>query len=353
MSINSEKKKTIVITRFPYVSSYGGEESHTLSLADFFRRKGYEVVFMGTCSILIQLFREKNFPVLRVSGGKMIVTPLELIKSFFLFPFWILNFSRSLKILLKKYDIKAFYCLSLNEKLFLTPFLLKRNIPITWVEHQEIRGWLLKNPWKWLYKKYSKNVKIIPISRKNKEMLIHHLQISPQNIKDITNGIDLTKFLKRERNTKKNLIMTANRNIPKKGIPDFLKAIELLHRNDLDVRAITYFLKKENWYDLLSEADVYVSPARDYSETFSLNTAEALGAGCKVVVTRCSGIANYLTDHKNAFLVEPNNPKDMARGISEALNSPEEIRTQAVALAKEKFDQEKMFQAYESVILRS
>ncbi len=348
----SDKKKAIVFTRFPYESAWGGEESHTITLAKYFHSRGFEPVFFGSCPMLLQKFSELGFSVRKVWGAKMIVTLYELLKSFFLFPFIRWNMRRQFRRLLSEFDVQALVCLSFNEKLFLTPLALEVGIPVTWLEHEEIRGWLLKSPWKYLYSKYSKHVKIVPISRHNHDQL-KILGVEKKSITEIINGVDVRALTKLKRKTQKNLIVTANRNIPKKGIQDFLKALELMHRNDLIVRVISDFLKKENWYDVLSKADVYVLASRNQSETFSLSTAEAMAAGCKVVVTKCCGIADFLEDKKNAFLVEPNNPKDLARGIEEALLSSDELRESARALAKEKFDQEKMFQAYESVILRS
>lgn len=347
----STKSKAIVITRFPYESEFGGEESHTLTLARYLKQQGYEVVFLGSCPVLLERFSAEGFPVKKVWGGKMIVSPWQLFKSFFLFPFIIWNLKRHFKQIEKQYDIKAAYLLSFNEKIFLTPYLLHKNIPVTWVEHQELRNWFLKNPWTRLYKKYSSYVRIIPIGKNNLQIL-EKIGVLKTSLQEIVHGIDSTLFQK-ERNTQKNLIVTANRDIPKKGISDLKRALELLQRNDLEIRIITNFLKKENWYDLLLRTDIYVHPARDRSETFSINCAEALAAGCKLVVTSCSGIADYLTDREHAFIVEPNHPKDLARGILQALSAPDEMRSRARRNAQTSFDLSHMLQQYHAVILRS
>jgi len=375
----TEKKKTVVITRFPYESSWGGEESHTLTLAKHLRSKGYEVVFMGSCPILLQKFQELGFPVERVWGGKMVVTPIELLKSFFLFPLIKWNMVRHFRKLTTSYDVKACYFLSFNEKVLLTPEAFRLKIPTTWVEHQEIRNWLMKNPWRKLYQSLSSLVKIIPICRVNTQRLAEDLKIEEGNLEQITNGVDLEMASKYPRVTQKNLMVVANRFIPKKGIMDFLAALSQMFsmHPDLEVRiigegperelmektikanipgvniSIINFLKKENWFELLSKTDVFVSTARDTNETFSLSTAEALASGCKVVVTKCSGIADYLTDATDAFLAEPMNPENLQITIERALNAPDSIREMAKKTAQEKFNQNTMLLRYESVILRS
>lgn len=369
----------IVFSRFPYESSWGGEESHTLALAKHFQSKGYEVIFFGSCPVLLEKFNELKFQTVKVWGGKMVVTPLELIKSIFLYPFIKWNLARNFKKLLQKHDIKALYCLSLNEKILLSPEAIKNKISVTWVEHQEIRSWLLKNPWRKIYCDLSMYVKIIPINNLNKQKLISEMKIKENNIKEITNGVDIEFISRHSRNTQKNLIVAANRFISKKGLMDLLQCMPelFIKYSTLELRligggeeenainnfintnlagkkiSVSYFLNKENWIDLLSRCDVYVSTARDANETFSLSSAEALASGCKLVVTRCSGIADHLTDGLNAFLAEPMNPDSLRLKIENALNSAEELRSNGIKTAREMFDQKRMLEQYESVILRA
>lgn len=365
------------MTRFPYESSWGGEESHTLAVARHLKSKGFEVVFMGSCAVLLQKFSEEGFPIKKTWGGKMVVTPFELLKSFLLFPIIKWNLARAFTELCADYDVKALYCLSLNEKLLLTSEALRRNISVTWVEHQEIRSWLLKSPWRALYSSLGTRVKIVPISLQNKKNLLEQLQIPTTSIVDIVNGIALENV--RSRKTQKALVVTANRFIPKKGVMDFIQALsELFSRHpDLQVHIVgegeeeemikgylsghlagkniqlDHFLKKEKWFELLSQADVFVCCPRDTNETFSLNTAEALASGCKVVVTNCAGIANYLVSGADAIIAEPMNPSQLAQSIEAALSAPELMRENAKKTAREKFDQQRMLLEYEKLILRS
>jgi len=373
----SSKKPAIIIARFPYEAAWGGEEQHTLLLASRLREHGFEVIFFGNCPILSRAFHERGYKVKVVKGGKMIVTPFELLKSLFIFPILQRNMRRAFRALKKEYDVKALYCLSLNEKLFLTAEAVKAGIAVTWVEHQQIRDWLLKNPWQQLYLKNSARVKIVPISLSNQKALLE-LGVKKENIVQIINGVDVAGISALGRKTKKGLLMAANRFVPKKGLLDFISAAELVVKKvqgvsvlvigegeeqeqieDLTRRRLAGTetrimppLHRKNWYEFLSRADVYVSCARDASETFSLNTAEALAAGCKVVVTRCSGIADYLDDGRDALLAEPGDPKDLAAKMIEALRAPERMRKNAMETAKKKFDQERMLEQYEKILLR-
>lgn len=375
----SPKSPALVITRFPYEAAWGGEESHTLALAREFRDQGVQVIFVGNCPVLLEKFQAEAFPVKKVEGGKMIVTPKELIRSFFLFPLWGGRMRRALNTLSKQYDLKALYCLSLNEKLFLTPLALELGVPVTWVEHQEIRDWLLKSPWKALYRRLARQVKIVPISPKNKSILKKALEIPAKNIVEIVHGVALEEITRLPRTPQRGLIVAANRLIPKKGMRDILEAFHLLHQkeptlrlrligegeekglllkriDDLNLKEVVTLsppLFKSEWHATLAQADVYVSASKDSNETFSLNTAEALAAGCKVVVTRCSGIAHYLDEGKEAFLAKPEDPQALAESLSLALRAPEALREQAQQAARKKFDIKRMLQEYKAVILRA
>ncbi len=372
------KKPAIVITRFPYESAWGGEESHTILVAEHFRSKGFEVIFMGNCQTLTPKFKEKGFQTCFVSGGKMIVTPFQLLKSFFMWPVWRRRMKRAFDQLMDDYDVKALYCLSLNEKLFLTPLALQHSIPVTWVEHQEIRGWLLNSPWKKRYARWARHVNIIPISPVNTERLEKGVGVPQSHLVEIVHGIDLKLLLSLKRQTQNGLVVFSNRLIPKKGAMDFLQAAKLLlskqpelhfkligegpekdkilafiQENKLqDSIELLPRLDRAGWHHALAQADVFVACARDTNETFSLNTAEALAAGCRVVVTRCSGIAHYLEDQKEAFLIEPEDPVGLSKFIERALQAPESMRAVARQAAVQKFDQERMLSQYESVILR-
>jgi len=123
------------------------------------------------------------------------------------------------------------------------------------------------------------------------------------------------------------------------------------HLSDYSVELLPR-LSQAKWHEVLSQTDVFVSCARDFNETFSLNTAEALAAGCKVVVTRCSGIAHYLEDQNEAILTDPNDPKSLSKMIHSGLLAPESMRESARMAARQKFDQDRMLSQYESVILR-
>ena len=71
-----------------------------------------------------------------------------------------------------------------------------------------------------------------------------------------------------------------------------------------------------NPYPYMKQADLFVHPS--YVESFGIVVTEALSLGVPCVVTRSSGVMDFLTDGENALLTEPD-PGDLAEKVLLAL----------------------------------
>jgi glycosyltransferase involved in cell wall biosynthesis len=80
--------------------------------------------------------------------------------------------------------------------------------------------------------------------------------------------------------------------------------------------------------DFLSLADIIVIPS--LMEGFGLVMAEAMAVGRPVVATRAGGMVEIATDGKDALLVRPGDPQDLADGINRLLADPELARRLAL-----------------------
>jgi glycosyltransferase involved in cell wall biosynthesis len=363
----------ILITRFPYESALGGEEMHTINLAKFLRREGHQVSFAGSCTVLLSEFKKDQFTTYKVWGSKMPVTPYQLLKFIIIWPFIFLTFYKRFTLIFKKENTNVLYCLSLTEKILLTPIAFKKNIKVVWVEHQYIKKWLTSSPLQYLYKYLSKKVSIVPISPVNKKTLTNSIGVQTENITDIINGISIDEFLisaEEERVPKK--IGTAVRLIEKKGVQYLIKAFaeilkeypetsleiigegeyqedlkELITQNNLEQSvSIISRLSREEYIHHLQSWDVFVLPSTDESETFGLVAAEAMAAGCKGVITTKCGIAQHLKNNSHIQRVEPANTESLAKGLSAVLEQPESVRQEIQNEAEEKFDILRMYAQY-------
>ena len=78
---------------------------------------------------------------------------------------------------------------------------------------------------------------------------------------------------------------------------------------------------------------IWISPS--LVEGFCLPALEAISLGCAVVATDSLGIQDIITDGKEGLLVEPGNPKELAKTIIRVLENRElERRLQLAGLKK-------------------
>lgn len=93
--------------------------------------------------------------------------------------------------------------------------------------------------------------------------------------------------------------------------------------------------------DLYRLADVFAMPSQ--GEGFGIVYLEALGCGCRVVAGRFDGGAEALLGGRLGFLVDPSDPANVATGLIEALDTPNNpaLRDSAVArFGRERFQAE-------------
>jgi len=141
-----------------------------------------------------------------------------------------------------------------------------------------------------------------------------------------------------------------------KGLPDALKAIQIVRdrgydidfqtfgrifdRNALpeEVRDIEFTFVgsrvNEQLAEFYSEADMLISAS--YFESFPLPPLEAMACGTPVVTT-VYGTEDYAFDRKNALVVEPQKPEQMAEAIIELIGSESlynQLREEGIKTAK-------------------
>lgn len=380
--------KKILITRFPYEAVFSGEEIHTLLLAEKLREKNYQIIFAGSCPVLVPEFKKRGFDSNKYWGGKALVST----KSFWLFcitfPFVLVNFFRLAWLARFKYKTDLIYMLSLNEKLFLTPWLVLFGIKTVWVEHSRIGDWLAKNPFLFIYKFLSKFVKIISVSKITQSQLIH-LGVSKKQITFILNGVDfaalenvdlrelkkwqqknLASQLKSKKTRKIGLI---TRLYHDKGVDYFMGAFrEIAHKYpDLEAfivgegpseKEFKYFAKdlpvtflgkiphQEIKY-FLNSIDYFILPSSSH-DPFGLAPAEAMVCEKPVIVTNLCGISEFMQNEKDGLIIPASNTQAIIHALEKVLNDSnlaKKIANSGQNLAIEKFSLERMVGEYEQL----
>ena len=96
-------------------------------------------------------------------------------------------------------------------------------------------------------------------------------------------------------------------------------------------------------HELLAASDVFLQHSLNYhtrwEEGFGVSITEASATGLPVVVTRCGGIPDQVTDGENGFLVEQNDCEAMAERMVRLARTPE-LRERLGRAGRKRVEQE-------------
>jgi glycosyltransferase involved in cell wall biosynthesis len=365
---------SIVFTRFPYESAYGGEEYHTITLATYMQKQGVDVTFFGSCVTLTALCKKHDLAAVKVYYPPAPVTPLTLlifvITLPILWPYIAVKFLHSCRK-----NTTTLYALGLPDKLLLTPMCILLGIRVVWIEHQLLGNWLLQSPLRLWYTYLSRKVRIIPVSYRNSQTLLHALRVPPSSLAPITHGVDTDFFVPNTIHQSPNQLFYNGRLTEEKGIRILLQAFVLLYNQNSNVHLhingtgplmpvilecinthslhanvrITGHLTKPELLRAYQTASVFILPSLTDHETFGLVAAEALSSGAVAVVTTACGIAHTLPADLQQYVVEPTSITQLLQCIQRALQSPYNPQ-QLHDLAVKYYNQQHMLQQYQQLL---
>jgi phosphatidylinositol alpha-mannosyltransferase len=172
----------------------------------------------------------------------------------------------------------------------------------------------------------------------------------PGDYKVIPNGVDVPRFARavpvaRWQDGTANVLFVG-RHEPRKGLLDLLKAHRLLRRTGYQQRLLvvgsgpqerearryvaTRRLKAVEFLGRVSDAekaqlfrtaDIFCSPATG-GESFGIVLLEAMAAGAPIVASDIHGYKGVVRRGREGLLVEPHQPKELARAIARLLDDP-------------------------------
>jgi len=181
----------------------------------------------------------------------------------------------------------------------------------------------------------------------------------PGDYKVIPNGVDLDRFrravpLARWQDGTQNILFVG-RFEPRKGVLDLLKAYRILRKTGCECRLLlvgggpqerearryvaTRRLRGVEFLGRVSDderdqlfrtADVYVSPATG-RESFGIVLLEAMAAGAPIVASDIHGYKGVVRRGREALLVAPRAPKQIALSVGRLLREPELARAMSEA----------------------
>jgi D-inositol-3-phosphate glycosyltransferase len=200
--------------------------------------------------------------------------------------------------------------------------------------------------------------KIIASTESEKAQLIHYYNAVPEVISVIPCGVSLNLFKSIEKgiarqelqlNDSANIILFVGRIVPLKGIEKLLKAMTYLKDNKFkliivggdeysnhEVNRLKKLTRRLHLKDSVvflnsidqkilpyyySAADVCVIPS--YLESFGLTALESLACGTPVVATDVGYMRNIIQEAKTGYVLNDNDPRNLADKISELLSIPD------------------------------
>lgn len=284
-----------------------------------------------------------------------------------------------LALALTSFDrIDAIVMISLSEKLLLTEVASRRGIRAFWLEHDRVGRWLTKNPWLSTLRKLSVTAITICVSELSKKIFVG-LGWNAEKVVAIPNGIDLQRFAGTGSGSGSEIhIGCVSRLSEEKGVDVLIQAVSQLPRARLTIvgsgpdegylhklihsiqsaemtnEGRMRIISKTDLGSFYRSIDMLVLPSRD-NDPFGLVAAEAMSVGTPVIVTDQCGIADYLTNGKDALIVKADSPEALVQAISRLSDAEtrERMGAEGKKTAHDKFSAERMVDAYDALISSS
>ncbi len=336
-------KARILVTRFPYESRFGGEEVHTLRLMEELDDRGHEAFFLGSCPVLLQEFKDRKFVTKWGWLGRPPVTKAWLILFTLLSPILFLKAGVMLGRAKKKWGIDTVYMLSFGEKLLMTPWAHFFGMKVLWLEHARIGNWLKKNPWRHVYKRWSKWATVVVTSRAMVKFVTpfakHLVAIPCAVMTDEARPLpkEIVDFLKGGFAVGTVARLTADKGVDiLVHLVDTKPDVRLIIVGDgplrwlLERRAeggqilIIPSLPRGQLTSLYKALDLFVLASTEF-DPFGMVAAEAMSVGTPVLMTNKCGISEDLHNEREAMIVEPRR-SELDKALKKVLKHPALLR---------------------------
>lgn len=335
-------KARILVTRFPYESQFGGEELHTLRLMEELDDHGHEAFFLGSCRILLKEFKARGFSAKKAWLARPPVTKLWLLCFTILSPFLFFKAGWMLASAKRRFEIDTVYMLSFGEKLLMTPWARFFKMRVIWLEHARIGNWLSKNPWRVVYRFFSRWATTVATSRAMlkwvepfaKKTIAIPCAVMLEEAKPLP--AEIMHFLKGGF-----LLGSVARLTQDKGVdilvqlvdtkPDVklilvgegpLKSLVEKHAKNGRILLIPS-LPRGQLKSLYKALNLFVLGSTEI-DPFGMVAAEAMSVATPVLMTTVCGIAENLTNGREAWIVEPKR-SELDKAIKKAIKHPEQL----------------------------
>lgn len=328
----------ILILKFPYSSTYGGGEQHTLTLVERLGEK-HRFWLLSTCRVLLPEFKKRGWAHQAIWAGTEPVTLDALVLWLFTWPAILVNLLGWLIRYKMRYQIDTVFCLSLTEKVLLTPFARLLGMRVIWMEHLQIERWLVASPLRLLYVLWSRLTTVVTVVAAVEDQLVK-LGVPAKQVRVIYNAVDVSKFSpspsRAEDLAQHFRVLFVGRLASEKGIDDLLQALQIVRqqvphiqlnivgegtqRSTLEqltqqlklTEIVTFSGFSQDIPTVLKQCDVLVLPSTR-RETFGIVLVEALASVKPVIATTTGGLTEIVDQF--GWSVSPHTPAAIATAL--------------------------------------
>jgi len=345
--------KTITFIRFPFESRMGGEELHTVKLAEFFRNKGFKVRLISSCKVLISEFKKLGLEVYEFKPFRAPVTKISMLAFIIKYPWSLFRFKSKFNSDFFQNEACTFL-LNIGEKIIFSKYLSKVSSKVVFMEHARIGNFILKNPFLSHLRKVSK-LKTIEIVSVSKIMERDLIKAYNQKATIIPNAIYSLKTLRHKTDYKLKKIGYLGRFTEDKGSNliiklasknkdiEFLVSTEKFENSPNNLKCLGY-LKGNKLEEFWDQIDLLLLPASKI-DPFGLVVLEAMQRKVPVLISNNVGAKDYFKKDLEIFIED----LDKIENKIQDLKSKEKLMQKVALNAFKKISSmtdDKMHQSY-------
>jgi glycosyltransferase involved in cell wall biosynthesis len=337
-----------LIFKFPYSSLYGGGEAHTLKLAERLSQRGWSFFLVSSCRVLLEEFSKRHWPATALVLPKEPVTiPAILLFTIFA-PIIFLQLSAILFYYRLTKNVRVLYCLSLTEKILVTPVARLLGMKVYWMEHLLMERWIQMNPYRFSYVLCAGWARIVTVSEAVKKTIVA-LGVRADRVVVIPAGVDINHFTPMRRQGSQQTIGYIGRFSKEKGLDVLLAAFHQLRKTHPHVRmlwvgkgpleqelraeairlgidqSLTIYPHTSDIREFVRECDVMIMPATR-RDSFGMLIIEAGAMNIPTIATSIGGFPEVIQQGKTGWIVPPGDPEALANQCAWVLDHGLETR---------------------------
>lgn len=331
----------------------GGEELHTIKLAEYFRSKGFKVRLISSCPVLIKEFKKLEFEVFEFFPFKAPVTKVSMLTFILKYPWNLFTFSRRFNADFFKHELGTFL-LNIGEKIIFSKYLSKNSKKVIFMEHATIGNFMYKNPFLRKLKKIVrlKNIAIVSVSKIMKKELkkVYHQEPiiipnatydSPKSFNERSSNLRKIGYLGRFTKDKGSEVIL---NLAKKFTNiEFLVSTEGSKTYSRNIKCLGY-LKGEKLEKFWKEIDILILPSLKI-DPFGLVVLEAMQRKVPVIISDKVGAKDYFKKDKEILISSPSEFESVIKKIQQKLSVLQTIKINAFKKVNQ-MTSDKMHQKY-------